>query len=449
MSSFAEENEREEFTREEKVSFARELILKHTDEPLSDSKTAILRFSLPPQPQTYREMGDAIYLDEQTIREYGADLWNSLSEILERRVTKNTINEILNEAMKKPPEKDYRNQSPYLERIDQDRSNRTIESICDEEVLQPFALIKIKAPRFMGKTSLLSRIKSVAERECHVVSIDMRVMADHAVLNNLQTFLQTFCANVIHALNLEANIAKHWESSFLGANTLCNDFFEDYILEVIDKPLVLIFDEINHLFPYEEISIDFFSLLRAWHEQGKSNPLWSKIRLVLAYSTEPSINLPKNQSPFDNVGTFINLPEFTFEQVTDLANVYYSLSLEPTEIASVMDLVGGHPHLITLTFNALKKEITSLQKLLKQAPYTEGIYYEHLQSVHRQLREVTNLEDIYREIVNTEDWLEINTTEANDLYRLGLIKRQQGKVKISFELYRLYFRNTAWLMHLK
>lgn len=445
MSLFSEENEREEFVREKKVSFARELILKHTDEPLSDSKTAILRFSLPSQSKTYREMGNTMHLDEQTIREYGADLWNTLSEILDRKVHKNTINEILNETMRNSenitePIPINANQSIYLERIDRDRINRTIESICCEEVLEPFALIKIKAPRFMGKTALLSRIKSVTKQKCHVVSIDMRVMADHVTLNNLHTFLRTFCWNVIRSLDIEANITEHWENSFLGCNALCNDFFEDYILNAIDKPLVLIFDEINHLFPYEEISIDFFSLLRAWHEQGKSNPLWSKIRIVLAYSTEPSINLPRNHSPFDNIGTFINLPEFTGEQVLELANTYYSLSLDSTDINLIMDLVGGHPHLVTLTFDSLKKGKTSLQKLDERSPYAEGIYYEYLKSLHQQLCEVNGLENIYREIVNTKDWLEINTIKANDLYRLGLIKRQQGKVKISYKLYRLYFR---------
>lgn len=423
--------------KEKLVCLARKLIMRHTGEPLNDNKTAILRFSLPPQPKTYREMANAIYLDEQTIRDYGADLWSTLSEILEKHVTKNNVNEILREILNNHsiPEPSH-----YIKPIDQNRSNQTIESICYEELLQPFALIKIKAPRFMGKTSLLWSIKSITQQKCCIVFIDMRLMADSLVLRNLQTFLQTFCAYVINELNLKADIAEHWEDSFLGDNALCNDFFEDHILKAIDKPLVLMFDEINHLFPSKEISIDFFSLLRAWHEQGKSNPLWSKIRMVLAYSTEPSINLPRNHSPFDNVGTFINLPEFTREQIVELANTYYSLSLKSTEISLVMDLVGGHPHLIRLAFNCLQREVASLQKILKLAVYAEGIYFEHLQSLHKQLREVNNLEDIYRKIVKTENWLEINTSKANDLYRLGLIKRQQGKVKTSFELYRLYFK---------
>ena len=430
----------DEIQKGKKVEFVRRLIFDHKGESLSDVKTAILKFSLAPQFLTYRAMQDILCREEQTIRDYGADLWYTLSEILKRKVTKNTINEILNETIKKPPEISSINPAVYLERLDQDRSNRTIESICYEEILQPYALIKIKAPRFMGKTSLLLKIKSIAEQESHVVFINMRLMANRSVLDNLKTFLQTFCANVIHALSLEANIVEHWKNHFLGENTLCNDFFEDYILQNIDKPLVLIFDEINHLFPYKEISSDFFSLLRAWHEQGKSNQLWKNIRLVLAYSTEPSINLPRNCSPFDNVGTFINLPEFTREQVIYLANTYYSLSLAPAEIGSLMSLVGGHPHLIRITLDSLRKKAISLQKLLNQAPYDEGVYHEHLRSLHRQLREVNGLPDIYQTVVNTKNWLEINTIEANDLYRLGLIKRQQGKVKTSFDLYRQYFQ---------
>ncbi len=52
------------------------------------------------------------------------------------------------------------------------------------------------------------------------------------------------------------------------------------------------------------------------HEQGKNNPDWQRLRLIIVHSKEVYIPLNINQSPF-NVGLGIELPEFNLEQVKD------------------------------------------------------------------------------------------------------------------------------------
>ena len=59
-------------------------------------------------------------------------------------------------------------------------------------------------------------------------------------------------------------------------------------------------------------------LLRAWHERGKVEQVWKRLRLVVVHSTDVYIPLNINESPF-NVGVPIELPEFTPEQVQELA----------------------------------------------------------------------------------------------------------------------------------
>ena len=74
--------------------------------------------------------------------------------------------------------------------------------------------------------------------------------------------------------------------------------------------MLIVMDEVDRVFgrPYQD---DFFALLHAWHNRRARDPLWRKLNLVLAYSTDPrqAIEDP-NQSPF-NVGTKIQLDYFS------------------------------------------------------------------------------------------------------------------------------------------
>ncbi|WP_249103672.1 AAA-like domain-containing protein [Argonema galeatum] len=58
--------------------------------------------------------------------------------------------------------------------------------------------------------------------------------------------------------------------------------------------------------------------MRFWHEEARRENVWQSVRLVLVHSTEVYVSLSINQSPF-NVGLTIKLPQFTSQQVQDLA----------------------------------------------------------------------------------------------------------------------------------
>ncbi|NEP63398.1 MAG: hypothetical protein F6K31_41945 [Symploca sp. SIO2G7] len=66
-----------------------------------------------------------------------------------------------------------------------------------------------------------------------------------------------------------------------------------------------------------------------------------RLRLVVVHSTEVYIFLNVNESPF-NVGVPIELPEFTQEQVRELAQ-QYELDCTVSEVEQLQGLVGGHP----------------------------------------------------------------------------------------------------------
>ena len=77
-----------------------------------------------------------------------------------------------------------------------------IESRCYEAIVKPGSLIRIKAPRQMGKTSLMARILHQASQQgCLTVPLSFQ-LADAKVFADLDKFLQWFCASVGRRLKI-------------------------------------------------------------------------------------------------------------------------------------------------------------------------------------------------------------------------------------------------------
>lgn len=71
-----------------------------------------------------------------------------------------------------------------------------IESLCYESIQKPGTLLKIRAPKQMGKTSLMSRIISYSKSLGYQTVFLNLQLADAEILQNLEHFLQWFCARV-------------------------------------------------------------------------------------------------------------------------------------------------------------------------------------------------------------------------------------------------------------
>ena len=224
-----------------------------------------------------------------------------------------------------------------------------IESRTCEAILQPGALIRIKAPQLMGKTSLMARILERGRKQGYQTVVLNLKLADEKVFTNLDRFLQWFCACVSRSLKLPNKLADYWDEMF-GSNYNTTDYFENYLLAQIDSPLVLALDNLDRVFAYPEIASDFFGLLRAWYEKGKygdrSSNIGQQLRLIVVHSTEVYIPLNINQSPF-NLGLSVGIPDFTSAQVQDLA-LRHGLNLPLLDVEKLIHCVGGNPHLIRL-----------------------------------------------------------------------------------------------------
>lgn len=314
-----------------------------------------------------------------------------------------------------------------------------IESDCYEAIVKPGSLIRVKAPRQMGKTSLMSRILHQATQQGYQTAALNFQAADAEFLTNLDQFLQWFCDSITWELKREDKLADYWKGGMLGSKNKCTNYFQRYLLSEISSPIVLGLDEVDQIFQHPEIATDFFGLLRAWHERGKNEAIWQKLKLVIVHSKEVYIPLNINQSPF-NVGLPIELPELNQQQVQDLVQ-RHNLDLFPQQLEQLITMVGGHPYLLRVALYQVARKRMTLERLLQVAPTEEGPYYEHLRRHLLNLEEHTELVAAVKQVVSAHIPVEIKTAEAFKLRSMGLVKIQGNKVMPLCELYRQYFRD--------
>lgn len=311
-----------------------------------------------------------------------------------------------------------------------------IEERCYKAIVKPGSLIRIKAPRQMGKTSLMARILHQASNAgCLTVPLTFQ-LADSKIFKDLDKFLQWFCASVGKRLKLSNKLKDYWDDIF-GSKDNCTTYFEEYLLREINQPLVLGLDEVDCVFQYPEIAADFFGLLRAWHELAKTTDIWKKLQLVVVHSTEVYIPMNMNQSPF-NVGLPIELPEFSCEQILDLAR-RHGLNWDSTEVNQLIDMVGGHPYLVRVALYRIACNDITLDDFLKTAPTESSLYCDHLRRHLWNLEQHPDLATAMNKVVSNTASVKLNSIQCFKLLSMGLVQVQGNDVTPRCNLYRHYF----------
>jgi AAA-like domain len=398
----------------------------------------------------YREMAIESGYDYDYIKEVGFQLWKTLSQILGRKVTKKNVRLLLAElpepilldlpmaTLSRHPTTIEFPSSPLSVDSGLYVQRSALELLAYREILKPGGLLRIKAPRQTGKTSLVLRIAAYAESQGLLpVLLDLQ-SADRRVFENLNSFLRWLCIHVSRQVNLEPQLDKYWDEES-GSKISCNLYFQMFLLEQVKQPIVLIFDEITPLFEYPELAKDILPLFRIWHELAAQQTSWQNLRLIIVHNIEIYVPLKVNQSPF-NVGVPIELDAFNLQQTTRLAQCYQLNFLGESELNQLNDLVGGNPYYLQLAFYWLRNDLP-IEKLLKEAATESGIYRQDLHRQWDRLQQSPSLLYSLREIINNSDLTTLEIITAYRLESLGLIKRNGNQAEISCPLYQLYFED--------
>jgi hypothetical protein len=314
------------------------------------------------------------------------------------------------------------------------------ESLFVTEILQPGALVRIRAPRQFGKTSLIVRgLRQIEDSGCRTAIVSLQ-LADRAMLCQLNQFLPWLCVMVSRSLGLPNRLEELWNPIF-GSSYSCSDYFESYLLPAADAPLLLVLDEVNILFSYPDVASDFFGLLRAWYERSRHNTegsdLWQRLRIVISYSTDIFLPLNVHQSPF-NVGLLIALPTFMPEQVRELA-LRYGLSSLENKAEALIKLLGGNPYLTQLALFHLSQQHLSIDQLLNGVTTPNTIFDSHLRQQLSYLTQHPELKQAMQQVIEASDGIELHPTQAFKLQGVGLIRFHNQFAIASCDLYQRYF----------
>ncbi|MFK8184545.1 MAG: AAA-like domain-containing protein [Phormidesmis sp.] len=319
----------------------------------------------------------------------------------------------------------------YVERI-------PLEKFACQEIEKPGALVRIKAPQEMGKTSMLLRVLSHANKKGYrTVSLNLEQI-DKAILSDLNRFLRWLCANVSLQLQLQPKLDDYWDED-IGAKISCTLYFQDYLLAQLNEPFVLALDEVNQLFEHPQVAKDVLPLFRSWYEEAKRLRIWQKLRLIVIHSTEIYVPLQLRQSPF-NVGLPIQLEGFTLTQIQQLAKCY-GMSWETLESQAIQlsDILGGHPALVHIALYSLHQGDTTLTQLLENSSMLTGIYHHHLQRHWATLDAQPDLKGALISVMEASEPISLEPMMNYKLSSMGLIKQIGNKVVLGCELYRQSF----------
>lgn len=428
-------------------------------EGLNDLQASVFRYCW--QGEGYQEIADALGYDSGYIRTVGSKLWQQLSDIMGKKVTKSNLHSVFRqynqpsdqekeispqETIATPPEFPglplNANSLFYVDR-------HPIEQRCAQEILQPGALIRIQAPKQMGKTSLLYRLLEHG-RAHHYKTLRLSCQeATTESFTDLNSFLRWLCRSAARKLKQTPNLEQYWDDDLSFAKSNCTEYFENYLLSNINTPIILGLDDIERVFAYPQIAQDFFPLLRVWHEEANEIDIWQNLRLIVVHSTEVYVPLDINQSPF-NVGLPIYLPELKLEQIQELA-LRYGLNwadgnMGEEALRPLMEMVGGHPYLIQLALyhiweNQQQKPLVNLNNILRDAPTDAGIYGSHLRRLWETLNSSPSLCSAMKKVVSNDQPVAISPLAAYKLQSMGLIKLAGNLVTTRYKLYQDYFRS--------
>ena len=463
---------------EEALELLQSFVYTETRQHLNTLQIAVLRGSW--EHQSYEQIAETYCFSSAHAKTVGAKLWHFLSQVLGTKVNKKNFSVVLERKAKEwMVEKaiDIATQSVRSETLScQNHLSVTsatnnyatscispelpggqvplessfyierppIEERCYDAIGQPGGLIRIHAPTQMGKTSLMARILQQSRwQEYHTVTLSFQLASSH-VLSNLDKFLQWFCASIGKSLGLPNQVADYWDT-MLGGKSSSTDYFENYLLAEIDNPIVIGLDNVEVIFQYPEIASNFFCLLRTWNEKAKyGNSLsrvWEKLRLVVVYSTEMYMPSIVKHSPF-SVGLSIELPEFTWEQVQDLA-WRHGLNWDIDQVKQLMSLVGAHPYLIRKALYHIWQQDFTLEELLVKYTKKVRIYSEYLSQQLSNLRQYPELYSAFTQVTTSPTPVELEWEQALQLQTMGLVHLRGDRVLPSCNLYRQYFNVSA------
>jgi hypothetical protein len=326
------------------------------------------------------------------------------------------------------PEGTMSHQSPFY--IEREADHEALRSLHDL-----VGLTVIKGSRQTGKSSLLNQMMAEAGKNgIKTAFIDFQTIENIAI-GNANIFYRQFCSLLSLELEVEDRADEFWTNPLGHVQKTTNYLIKHLLRELLDIQVLLAMDEVDRMFasPFRS---DFFSMLRSWYNSRARGGDWTRFNVALVTSTEPyQFIADLNQSPF-NVGTVVELKDFTLQQVNEL-NQRHGNPLNLEQIEKLFNLLGGHPYLMRKALFLIASKRSTFDNVMDKCCEDDGLFGDHLHNYLYRMRDHQELRSGLMQIINYQ-----RCADEHVFFRLrgaGLVKRVGVDVLPRNELYRCYF----------
>jgi hypothetical protein len=208
----------------------------------------------------------------------------------------------------------------------------------------------VLTPRQMGKSSLMVRTAQ-SLRDMGIASVIIDLTARDVTNTTANTWYLGQLLEISDQLGLSGNFVSWWKRQIhLGIVQRFSKFLTDVVLKRVTQPVVIFVDEIDSTLSLPFNCDDYFAMIRALYNRHAFDPALKSLTFVLLGVVSPSdLIRDAKRTPF-NIGTRIQLSDFTAEEARPLLH-----GLAPDQdiaediLKQILFLTGGHPYLTQKT----------------------------------------------------------------------------------------------------
>jgi class 3 adenylate cyclase len=303
------------------------------------------------------------------------------------------------------------------------------------------SIVLVEGARQMGKTSLLSRgLQQARKSGDGVVFTDFQKL-NTADMSSIDSFYKTLGTAVADQLDLTVYPEDVWRA-VRGPNQNFERYLRSEVLGKVSGNLVWGMDEVDRLFTCP-FGSEVFGLFRSWHNARATDPAgpWGRLTQVIAYATEAHLFITDlNQSPF-NVGTRIQMRDFTLAETTAANRSYGEPLKHRDDLESFHRLLGGQPYLVRRGLHELATASFTWPELVSKASEADGPFGDHL----RRFLVLLSCDESL--LAAVREYLALNKLPAPKLFQrlraAGLLRVDQaGVAEFRCEIYERYLRRS-------
>jgi ELWxxDGT repeat protein len=309
----------------------------------------------------------------------------------------------------------------------------------------------VLSSRQVGKSSLMVRTAQQLENEnIRSVTIDLSAIGVNVTQDEWYLGILN---EIYNALNLKTDIFTWWNQySQLGPAQRLMNFFRDVLLNEVETPIVLFFDEIDSTLSIP-FSDDFYVALRAAYNARSTTPEFKRLSFVLVGVASPGDLISESKRTPFNIGSRVEIRDFTLNEALPLAE---GLGEHAEDILKwIYEYTGGHPYLTQRVCAYLANSKETIDKeavsnaIIRLFTGEQGKQDNNLQFVRSMLSkrspDITRVLLIYRDVRSGKRVIDDERSVAKAHLKLaGLVRSEKGVLIVRNEIYNTVF-NHQWI----